>query len=130
MKLYQLTIWLLRVFSYLYFVEIRALNPERIPESGPVILAANHPTSVLDAILLATQTHRQIHFLAKSGLLKNRMITAYCIGWGPFLSIVPVKWKPTIRKTWMSSRRSTGCLNAAAAWGFSPRGKTRRLVKS
>ncbi|MBS3758322.1 MAG: 1-acyl-sn-glycerol-3-phosphate acyltransferase [Desulfobacterales bacterium] len=76
MKLYQLTIWLLRVFSYLYFVEIRALNPERIPESGPVILAANHPTSVLDAILLATQTHRQIHFLAKSGLFKNRMITA------------------------------------------------------
>jgi len=74
MTLYHVFIWLLRAFSYLYFVEIRALNPERIPESGPIILAANHPTSVLDAILLATQTRRQIHFLAKSGLFRNRVI--------------------------------------------------------
>ena len=76
MTLYQLFIRLLRVFSYLYFVEIRSLNPERMPASGPVILAANHPTSVLDAILLATQTRRQIHFLAKSGLFRNRIFAA------------------------------------------------------
>jgi 1-acyl-sn-glycerol-3-phosphate acyltransferase len=76
MTLYQLFIRLLRVFSYLYFVEIRSLNPEHIPASGPVILAANHPTSILDAILLAMQTRRQIHFLAKSGLFRNRLLGA------------------------------------------------------
>ncbi|MFP3998344.1 MAG: lysophospholipid acyltransferase family protein [Desulfobacterales bacterium] len=74
MKLYRFTVWLLRIFSYLYFIEVRAQHRERIPESGPVILAANHPASVLDAILLAMQTRRQIHFLAKSGLFKNRFI--------------------------------------------------------
>lgn len=82
MTLYHVTIWLLRVFSYLYFVEVRSLNPERIPESGPVILAANHPTSVLDAMLLAMQTRRQIHFLAKSGLFRNRMIASLLYGLG------------------------------------------------
>ncbi|MBS3731588.1 MAG: hypothetical protein KGY42_01665, partial [Desulfobacterales bacterium] len=72
MKLYRVIIWLLRVFSRLYFVEVRSLHPERISGSGPVILAANHPASILDAILLATQTPRRIHFLAHSRLFKNR----------------------------------------------------------
>ncbi len=76
MSLYRFILWLLRVFSHLYFVEVRALNPERIPPSGPVILAANHPASILDAILMAMQTRRQIHFLAKSGLFRNRFIGA------------------------------------------------------
>ena len=76
MKLYRLIIRLLKIFSHLYFVEIHALNPERIPKSGPLILAANHPTSILDAILLAMKTPRQIHFLAKSTLFKNRWIGA------------------------------------------------------
>ncbi|MFW5901816.1 MAG: 1-acyl-sn-glycerol-3-phosphate acyltransferase [Thermodesulfobacteriota bacterium] len=77
MKLYPIIVRLLRVFSRLYFVERRALYAERVPGSGPVILAANHPTSVLDAILLAMQSRRQIHFLAKSGLFRNRLIGAF-----------------------------------------------------
>ena len=76
MNLYIVIVWLLRVFSHLFFVEVRSLNPERIPETGPVILAANHPASILDAILLAMHTRRQIHFLAKSGLFRNRVVGA------------------------------------------------------
>ncbi|MCF8026342.1 MAG: lysophospholipid acyltransferase family protein [Desulfobacteraceae bacterium] len=74
MKLYRVTIWLLRIFARLYFIEVRGLHPDRIPGSGPVILAANHPASVLDAILLAMQTPRQIHFLAHNKLFKNRIL--------------------------------------------------------
>jgi len=77
MKLYPIIVWLLRVFSRLYFVERRARYAERVPESGPLILAANHPTSLLDAILLAMQSRRQIHFLAKSGLFRNRLMGAF-----------------------------------------------------
>lgn len=76
MKLYRFLIRLLRVFSHLYFVEMRTLHRARIPQSGPVIIAANHPSSILDAILLAMQTHRQIHFLAKSDLFRNRFVGA------------------------------------------------------
>lgn len=74
MKIYRIIVWLFRLFSHLYFVEVRSLRPERIPESGPVILAANHPTSILDAILLALHSRRQIHFLAKSTLFRNRFV--------------------------------------------------------
>lgn len=86
MKFYRVIVWLLRVFSRLYFVEVRSLDPERIPGSGPVILAANHPASVLDAILLATQTSRRIHFMAHSRLFKNRFVGALL--WG--LGAIPV----------------------------------------
>lgn len=71
---YRLFIRCLRVFVHLYFVEVRASGVDRIPESGPVILAANHPTSILDAILLALHTRRQIHFLAASNLFRNRFL--------------------------------------------------------
>jgi len=74
MKFYRVIVWLLRVFSHFYFIEVRSLRPDRIPRSGPVILAANHPASILDAILLAIQTSRQIHFLARSNLFKNRLV--------------------------------------------------------
>jgi len=76
MTLYRIFVRLLRILSHLYFVEVRTLDQARIPESGPVILAANHPTSILDAILLAMQTPRQIHFLVKSGLFRNRLTGA------------------------------------------------------
>jgi len=75
MKLYRVIVWLLRVFSRLYFIEVRSQGPERIPGSGPVILAANHPASVLDAILLAVETRRQIHFLVRSSLFQNRLVS-------------------------------------------------------
>ena len=71
---YRLFIRFLRVFVHLYFVEVRASGMDRIPETGPVILAANHPTSILDAILLAMHTRRQIHFLAASRLFRNRFL--------------------------------------------------------
>lgn len=76
MKLYRIIVWLLRIFSRLYFIEVRSLRPDRIPRAGPVILAANHPASILDAILLAMQTSRQIHFLVRSSLFKNRFVGA------------------------------------------------------
>ncbi len=70
MVLYRLLIRLLRFINQLYFVEIRATGREHVPREGPVILAANHPASILDSILLATQIRRPIHYLARSGLFR------------------------------------------------------------
>lgn len=76
MKLYRVIVWLLRIFSHLYFIEVRSSGRKRVPETGPVIIAANHPSSILDAILLATRIRRPIHYLARSGLFRNRFVAA------------------------------------------------------
>lgn len=76
MNLYRPIVRILAVFNHLYFTGIHAVGGERIPESGPVIFAANHATSILDAILLATRNRRRIHFLAKSTLFRKRPVAA------------------------------------------------------
>jgi glycerol-3-phosphate O-acyltransferase / dihydroxyacetone phosphate acyltransferase len=70
MKLYWLLIRFLRLVNLLYFVDIRSVGREQVPGQGPVIVAANHPSSILDSILLATQIHRPINYIARSGLFR------------------------------------------------------------
>ncbi len=70
MSLYALLVRLLRFINALYFVEVRALGRENVPAEGPVILAANHPGSILDTILISTHIPRKIRYLARSGLFR------------------------------------------------------------
>jgi glycerol-3-phosphate O-acyltransferase / dihydroxyacetone phosphate acyltransferase len=70
MKLYWVLIRFLRLVNLLYFVDIRSVGREQVPDRGPVIVAANHPSSILDSILLATQIRRPINYLARSGLFR------------------------------------------------------------
>lgn len=76
MRLYRGLIRFLRVVTHLYFIEVRSSGLANVPEKGPVILAANHPGSILDAILLSTQASRPIHYLARSGLFRFPVIAA------------------------------------------------------
>lgn len=68
---------LLRFALELYFLEIQVVGRETIPRDGPLILAANHPNSLMDTVLLSTQTPRRIHFLARSGLFSNPLASAF-----------------------------------------------------
>ena len=70
MKLYTWFIRLLRILNHLYFVEIRSARLERVPAEGPLIIAANHPSSILDGVILSTQVRRPINYLARSGLFR------------------------------------------------------------
>ncbi|MEE4295186.1 MAG: 1-acyl-sn-glycerol-3-phosphate acyltransferase [Wenzhouxiangella sp.] len=70
MRLYSLLVGFLRLIGRLYFVDIRSSRIERVPEEGPVIIAANHPSSILDGVILSTQIRRPIHYLARSGLFR------------------------------------------------------------
>ncbi len=70
--MYRLLIQFFRVVSHLYFAQVQVIGGHRLPRRGPVLLAANHPGSILDSILLATQVPRTVHYLARSGLFRPR----------------------------------------------------------
>lgn len=75
-RLYRTVRFILRRGVEVYFVDIQASGKELIPEEGPLILAANHPNSIMDTVMLGTQTRREIRYMARSGLFKNLAVRA------------------------------------------------------
>jgi 1-acyl-sn-glycerol-3-phosphate acyltransferase len=57
----------------LYSIDV--VGAERIPASGPAILAANHE-SIWDPFVLGVATRREIHYLAKAELFRLRPLAA------------------------------------------------------
>lgn len=82
MTLYSILKQLLKFATRLYFVEVSSVNQDKVPKTGPVILAANHPSSILDSVILATELPRPVHYLAKSELFKSRVLAALYRGVG------------------------------------------------
>jgi 1-acyl-sn-glycerol-3-phosphate acyltransferase len=60
---------------------IRHLGSDRVPASGPVVLAANHE-SVLDPWFLGTVTPRPVHFFAKAELFRYPLLREILEGLG------------------------------------------------
>lgn len=51
-----------------FFRRTLVRGAENVPESGPLILAANHPSSIVDAFAIGLATRRKVHFLGRSTL--------------------------------------------------------------
>lgn len=75
-KLYRALRTLLRGAVELYYVNIQSTGQEQVPAQGPLIFAANHPNSIMDTVILGTQTPRVISYMARSGLFKNPLVAA------------------------------------------------------
>src|SRR5438876_1810872 len=61
---------LLRVLLGIYFRRIELFHPERVPRTGPVLLASNHPGSVTDAVIIGTSVPRAVQFVATVRLFR------------------------------------------------------------
>jgi len=77
--------WHLFRFVFRFYFRWRVLNPERVPLTGPVILACNH-ASFLDPPLVGSGVHRTINYLARASLFRFRLSAAILRSW----QVVPV----------------------------------------
>jgi glycerol-3-phosphate O-acyltransferase/dihydroxyacetone phosphate acyltransferase len=71
--------WLLPAFSVVSNAAGRIyyrlhIAGQRVPRSGPVLLVANHPNSLLDPMLVAAAARRPVRFLAKAPLFGDRKV--------------------------------------------------------
>lgn len=69
-----------------YFRKKHVVGKENLPQQGPFILVANHPSSFLDPLCIAVETKPKINFLAKGVLFKNKLVASILRG----LNMVPI----------------------------------------
>jgi glycerol-3-phosphate dehydrogenase (NAD(P)+) len=79
---YWLVRALLQPFFHLYF-RLSRIGREHVPESGPVIFAANH-RSFLDPFVIATIARRPMYYVAKKELFRNRLTGWFLNSLGAF----------------------------------------------
>jgi len=72
--------WLAFRFIYATWFGWRVFNPERVPLTGPVILAANH-ASFIDPPLVGAGLKRDINYLARESLFRFPGIGALLRSW-------------------------------------------------
>lgn len=66
-------IWV-RASLWLFCKRICIHNPSQFRDRGPILIAANHPNSFLDAILIGALMKQPVHFLTRSDVFKHRWI--------------------------------------------------------
>ncbi len=78
---YALVRSLVRGLLALFYSRVDMVGRERIPATGPLIVAANHHNSLVDAMLLLAFVPRRVRALAKAPLFGHPLV-------GPFLRLV------------------------------------------
>jgi glycerol-3-phosphate O-acyltransferase/dihydroxyacetone phosphate acyltransferase len=76
----------MRTTVRIFFRSITIRNQEAIPEKGPLLVLANHPSTFLDPIVIASLLDRKVFFLAKGELFKSKFAKWFF----PKLNMIPV----------------------------------------
>ncbi len=61
---YSIVKWIVRLTLNSYFRKIVITGRHHVPDKGPVIFVANHPSAFMDPMVVSTCIGRSIHFLA------------------------------------------------------------------
>lgn len=76
MIIYPLLKIFVRFGFRLYYRKTIVSYVQQIPATGPVLLVSNHPSSFMDALLIAVFAKRPMHFLARGDAFNNRILAA------------------------------------------------------
>ena len=57
-----------------YYADIVVQGAERIPATGPLIIASNHPNALVDALLITTTLRRRVRLTARATLFEHPVL--------------------------------------------------------
>lgn len=72
--LYRLTRAIIKIALKIFFQKIDIRHGENIPREGPVLFVANHPNSIMDALVLGVVVGRKVNYIAHAGLFRNPLM--------------------------------------------------------
>src|SRR5207244_8889429 len=120
---------LVRILTTLYgwtFFRARSIDADKVPASGPVILAPNH-FSFMDHFFLGISLRRKVRFMAKSQLFKPPMQFIYTHG-----GVFPVRRGARDEETFITAERilaNGGAITMYCEGGRSRTGKVAEHAK-
>jgi 1-acyl-sn-glycerol-3-phosphate acyltransferase len=76
----------IRITVRFFFRSITYRNKNSIPDKGPLLILANHPSTFMDPIVIAVIVKRPVYFLAKAAIFK----TAFAKWILPKFHIIPI----------------------------------------
>jgi 1-acyl-sn-glycerol-3-phosphate acyltransferase len=62
--------WIIGLALGFYFRRIERFHAGRVPESGPVLFASNHPNSLTDSFIIGTSVARKVNFVGTVQLFR------------------------------------------------------------
>src|SRR6185312_12766048 len=85
--LYQFCLkFLMRITIRAFFRNKQVLGLDNIPDKGPLILVANHPSTFMDPIVIAASIKRKVYFLGKAEIF-NSVFAKWLF---PKFNVIPV----------------------------------------
>lgn len=81
-------------FAFFIFYRKKVVSSlENISSSGTLIIAVNHPNTLLDPLLIASQVKRKVGFLANASIFRNKIVSSIF----NYLQVIPVYRKKDIK---------------------------------
>ncbi len=65
---YSVLVAFLRLVTRVFFRTIEVVGRDHVPAEGPVIFVGNHPSSLVDPVVITTTCGRRVRFAARDGL--------------------------------------------------------------
>jgi 1-acyl-sn-glycerol-3-phosphate acyltransferase len=84
--LYRLTRGIGKIGLGIFFQRIQVRHPEAVPDKGPVVFVANHPNSIMDALVLGFVIKRKVSYIAHARLFRPRLMSWFLRSCG----VIPV----------------------------------------
>jgi len=72
--LYRFLITIVRIAIRVFFRKIHVQYEAPIPDNAPLIIAANHPSTFMDAMVIGAYIKQPLHFLSKGSLFTGRLL--------------------------------------------------------
>ncbi|MBN2776943.1 MAG: 1-acyl-sn-glycerol-3-phosphate acyltransferase [Bacteroidales bacterium] len=85
-RLWKISSHFVVLLHNLFYKSIIVEGKENVPDEGPLIFAPNHQNALMDPLAVLFTINKQIVFLARSDIFKNKLVSKFLI----FLKILPV----------------------------------------
>src|SRR5688572_17385058 len=112
--------WLVRQF----YPRLEISGAARVPQSGPVLLCANHANSLLDPVLVGIAARRPVRFLAKAPLFEVPVLGALIRALGMLPAYRGSDDARQVRRNLESLDTASQALIDGQAMGIFPEGKS------